>query len=379
MRAIVVCSAQGGVGKTTVAVQIARALEGLGERTVLVDLDPVGPATHALAPGAAGPPASSGSSSAPGASGAGEGPSLAAALTGRWSGRAADLVRAGQAGPGVIPAIGLEDVGAVLSARAEGRLRGLVASLMGEEKAVVVDCPAGPVGRVGPFTAVALAAVAPLGGSGGGVLAVMTPSGPQVAGTAELLGRVPPGAVLGLVVNGVGPTRIGASHHDLGRRLGVPVLARVPSVARPESATAVGEVIGGLAELLAGSTGVSAAWRALWAAIDGMAQRDRELLGLVQAELDRVARDPTADLDIEFELALELLRGNPAHDRLVSRCAEVLTMRRAAVGDFPEVTDPLAGPAPPPPPDAELSVHDRLNLLAPWAAEQRRAQGAGDG
>src|SRR5919108_141546 len=119
MRAIVVCGAHGGVGKTTVAVHLARALEGLGERTVVVDLDPVG---HALA------------------------------------------------------------------------------------------------------------AVAPLGGSGGGVLAVMTSSGAQVAGTAGLLGRVPPGAVLGLVVNRVGPTRIGASHHDLGRRLGVPVLARVPSV-----------------------------------------------------------------------------------------------------------------------------------------------------
>src|SRR5919108_201552 len=112
MRAIVVCGAHGGVGKTTVAVHLARALEGLGERTVVVALAPVGP----------------------------------------------------------------------------------------------------------------------LGGSGGGVLAVMTSSGAQVAGTAGLLGRVPPGAVLGLVVNRVGPTRIGASHHDLGRRLGVPVLARVPSV-----------------------------------------------------------------------------------------------------------------------------------------------------
>jgi Mrp family chromosome partitioning ATPase len=366
MRAIVVCSAHGGVGKTTVAVHLARALEGLGERSVVVDLDPVGHATDALAP-----------------QGVGTGPSLAAALTGRWSGRASDLIRAGQGGPGgpgVIPAVGLDDVGAVLSAKADVRLRGLVASLMGEEKAVVVDCPAGPVGRVGPFTSVALAAVAPLGGSGGGVLAVMTPSGPQVGGTADLLGRVPPGAVLGLVVNRVGPTRIGASHHDLGRRLGVPVLARMPLVGRPEGAAAVGEVIGGLAELLASGSGngVSAAWRALWAAIDGTAQRDGELLGLVQAELDRLARDPTAELDVEFELALELLRGTPAHDRLVERCGEVLAMRRPDRHDFADLAGPLAAPAPPPSPDAEPSVHDRLNRLAPWAADQRRGQGAGE-
>jgi cellulose biosynthesis protein BcsQ len=365
MRAIVVCSAEGGVGKTTVAVHLARALEGRGERSVVIDLDPVGHATDALAP-----------------RGVGAGPTLAAALTGRWSGRASDLIRAGQGGPGVIPAVGLDDVGAVLSAKADVRLRGLVASLMGEERAVVVDCPAGPVGRVGPFTSVALAAVAPLGGSGGGVLAVMTPSGSQVAGTAELLGRVPPGAVLGLVVNRVGPTRIGASHHDLGRRLGVPVLARVPSVGRPEGAAAVGEVIGGLASLLAGGggsgSGVSAAWRALWAAIDGTAQRDGELLGLVQAELDRLARDPSADADVEFELAVELLRGTPAHDRLVSRCAEVLAMRQGGrlagsgagpgPGGFAGLADPLAAPAPSPPSDAEASVHDRLNRLAPWAA-----------
>jgi cellulose biosynthesis protein BcsQ len=363
MRAIVVCSAHGGVGKTTVAVHLARALEGLGERSVVVDLDPVGHATDALAP-----------------QGVGAGPSLAAALTGRWSGRAVDLIRAGQGGPGVIPAVGLEDVGAVLSAGAEARLRGLVASLMGQEKAVVVDCPAGPVGRVGPFTAVALAAVAPLGGSGGGVLAAMTPSGWQVEGTAGLLGRVPPGAVLGLVVNRVGPTRIGASHHDLGRRLGVPVLARVPAVARPEGAAAVGEVVGGLAGLLAGATGVSAAWRSVWAAIDGTAQRDGELLGLVQADLDRVARDPTAELDVEFELALELLRGTPGHDRLVERCGEVLAMRRAGVAqvaDFADLAGPLAAPSPPPS-DAEVSVHDRLNRLAPWAADQRRGPDAGE-
>jgi Mrp family chromosome partitioning ATPase len=361
MRAIVVCGAHGGVGKTTVAVHLARALEALGERTVVVDLDPVGHATDALAPQGVGAGPSTGPSA---------GPSLAAALTGRWSGRASDLIRAGEAGPGVIPAVGLDDVGAVLSAKAEGRLRGLVASLMGEERAVVVDCPAGPVGRVGPFTSVALAAVAPLGGSGGGVLAVMTSSGAQVAGTAGLLGRVPPGAVLGLVVNRVGPTRIGASHHDLGRRLGVPVLARVPLVGRPEGAAAVGEVIGGLAELLASSTGVSAAWRSLWAAIDGTAQRDSELLGLVQAELDRLARDPNAELDVEFELALELLRDTPGHERLVERCGEVLAMRRGDVRNFAGLGDPLAAPspAPPAPSDGELTVHDRLNRLAPWAA-----------
>jgi hypothetical protein len=35
----------------------------------------------------------------------------------------------------------------VLSAQAPVRLRGLLASLMREARAVVVDCPAGPAGR----------------------------------------------------------------------------------------------------------------------------------------------------------------------------------------------------------------------------------------
>src|SRR5690606_28476255 len=119
------CSARGGVGKTTVAVQLARALESLGERTVLVDLDPTGPGTAALAP-------------LPG-----EGPSLATALTGQWRGRAADLVRPSASGPAVIPAVGLGDVAAVLAAGAETRLRSLVVSLLGEGATVVVDCPGG--------------------------------------------------------------------------------------------------------------------------------------------------------------------------------------------------------------------------------------------
>jgi hypothetical protein len=212
---------------------------------------------------------------------------------------------------------------------------------------------------VSPFTAAALAAVAPLGGSGGGVLAVMTASGLEVAATAALLARVPPGAVLGLVVNGVAESAIDASRHHLGRHLGVPVLARLPFVANQQGAGFVAHVIGQLAELLVNGNGVTAAWGALWAAIDRSAQHVEGLVALLDAELGRLAADPGAELDGEFDLGLELLAGTDVYVRLAERRAEVLAMRRDHVGDSPAT--------PPPAPKTAMSVQERLNRLAPWA------------
>lgn len=48
---VVICSQKGGVGKTTVAVNLALALADRGHRVLLVDLDPQGGVGHSLAKG----------------------------------------------------------------------------------------------------------------------------------------------------------------------------------------------------------------------------------------------------------------------------------------------------------------------------------------
>jgi Mrp family chromosome partitioning ATPase len=355
--AVAVCGARGGVGTTTVAVGLVRALDALGSPCVLVDLDPVGHATAALTPTP--PPA---------------GASLGAALGGRWTGDAAELVHRGPTGPGVVPATGLDDVLSVLSTRAQGRLSGLVSALGEGQGWVVLDCPPGPVGRVSAFTAAALSAVAEAGGPGGGVLAVMSPAAPEVAGTAALLGRVPPHAALGIVVNGVGDSAIEASRHDVGRRLGVPVLARIPAAAQPGAVGAVDPAIRMLAEVMTSPDGLAAARAALLSG-DGSGRRDATLVRLLQAELTKLSRDPDAEFDPEFELGLELLQGTHVYDRL-ARGREELEERRARPEPVPPARPGPSGPPQPEPvapaaspsPAADASIHDRIHRLAPWAA-----------
>jgi CobQ/CobB/MinD/ParA family nucleotide binding protein len=259
-RTIAVCSARGGVGKTTVATRLARALRAHGQRSVLVDLDPRGCATAALEPSTC---------------------------------------------------VGLEALGPIGATEVEDRVCQLVAGLAGDGAAVVVlDCPPESPGRVGPITGAALAATR-TGGPGSGVLAVMSPAAPDPAGTAELLARGRPEAVLGVVVNGVRDSGIEASHHDVARCLGAPVLARVPAVDHPAATGAVDDAIGMLAGVLMSDVGVAAAWAELQLAPHESAKRDAELGRLLERELARLELDPDVELDPEFELGLELLRNRP--------------------------------------------------------------------
>jgi cellulose biosynthesis protein BcsQ len=345
MPAIAVCSARGGIGTTTVAVGLVRALDSRGTDSVLVDLDPAGRATALLAPGAGD-----------------RGPSLGAALSGRWAGPAAELVRAGTAGEAVVPAVGLADVGAVLATGAEVRLTDLVADLADGDTTVVIDCPPGRPDRIGPFTAPALAAVAHAQGVAGVVLAMMTPTQPEVTGTAALLDRVPPGARLGLVLNRVTSSAIAASLHHVGRHLRAPVLARIPDVEHPGQSGAVDIAVGALAELLTNDRRSAAAWTGLGAALDDAARRDAELCDLLEAELDKVARDPGAELDSEFALGLELLQGTHAYDRLAQRRDDLRAARAAR--------DARAARTDPPPRQAVIGIGHQLPPWAPWAPKR---------
>jgi CobQ/CobB/MinD/ParA nucleotide binding domain len=288
-RTVAVCSARGGAGKTMVAARLARALATRGERSVLVDLDPRGCATAALAP-----PACYGLAR-----------SVFAATGHAATGHNVDAVDLN-----VVRSVGLEALGQVRRADVEDSVCHLVAGLASEAATVVLDCPPESPGRVGPVTGAALAAVR-AGGPGSGVLAVLSPAAPDLTGTAELLARGGPGAVLGLVINGVRTSGIEASHHDVARCMGAPVLARVPAVDHPGSPGVVDDTIEALAGLLTSERDLAEAWAELRAVAGESAKRDAELARLLDGELARLERDPDIELDPEFELGLELLRNRP--------------------------------------------------------------------
>lgn len=121
---------KGGVGKTTVAINLAAALVEAGRRVLVVDLDPQGHATEGL--------------------GLGdrydfEGPAiLASALLGRWDGPPAELVATGAGGIDVIPAnveqFVVEPQLVAIRGR-EHRLAQLLEPLSDSYDWALIDCP----------------------------------------------------------------------------------------------------------------------------------------------------------------------------------------------------------------------------------------------
>ncbi len=130
MRSLAIVNQKGGVGKTTVAINLAAALEEAGRRVLLVDLDPQGHATEGLGLG------DRYDTDAPA--------TLAAALLGRWDGSPAELVMTGAGGIDVIPASVEQFVveAQLVSVRGrEHRLAHLLEPLSSTYDWVLIDCP----------------------------------------------------------------------------------------------------------------------------------------------------------------------------------------------------------------------------------------------
>jgi len=130
MRCLAVVNQKGGVGKTTVTVNLASALAELGRRVLVVDLDPQGHATEGLGLGdrydCDGPA------------------TLARALLGRWAGNPTELVMPTATGVDLIPANVEQFVvePQLVSVRArEHRLTRLLEPLAAGYDWVLIDCP----------------------------------------------------------------------------------------------------------------------------------------------------------------------------------------------------------------------------------------------
>jgi chromosome partitioning protein len=128
---LAVVNQKGGVGKTTVTVNLAAAFVAVGQRVLVVDLDPQGHATEGLGLGdrydAEGPL-----------------PTLTAALLGRWEGPAADLVVTGAEEIDVIPATVEQFVveAQLVAVRGrEHRLAHLLEQVSPKYDWVLIDCP----------------------------------------------------------------------------------------------------------------------------------------------------------------------------------------------------------------------------------------------
>jgi len=114
---------KGGVGKTTVAVNLAYGLAISGRRVLLIDMDPQGSAGHAL--------------------GMGEGPGAALLMSGSPMGHCVQQARAGL---DLVQAdINLAQISKQIEAMAMGRERVLARALSDQSRwdIVIIDCPPG--------------------------------------------------------------------------------------------------------------------------------------------------------------------------------------------------------------------------------------------
>ena len=127
MRTIAVCNQKGGVGKTTVAINLGAALAERGQRTLLVDLDPQGHLTEGLGLAEAAEPAT-----------------LAGLLLGKWDGGLAELVVPVGERLDAVPAsvdLFLAEAGLVLARGREHKLARALEPLRGAYDYCLIDCP----------------------------------------------------------------------------------------------------------------------------------------------------------------------------------------------------------------------------------------------
>jgi Mrp family chromosome partitioning ATPase len=291
-RVVALLNDKGGVGRTTIALRLARCLGGLGGRSLVIDLDPIGSLT-ASTPNDA------------------DGRSLAGVLAGRAVASIDELTQVRPSGLRVVPGWDLDrlDVDDLARDRFVALLGGL-----DHEVTVIVDCP----NSVWALSQLGLHAV-DAGGPGSGVLVVALPTTTTLNNATRRLG---PDSVLGLVINQTRPSVIDASLHDVPRRYGLPVLARIPWDEDLEDLEPTGDghgpgslAIGGLAELLLTDPAMAGPRSGLAELLDTAAARDAELAELLTAVANKRIVEGTGDP--EFSLGLDLLDDDEAHDRII--------------------------------------------------------------
>lgn len=238
MKTTAVVNQKGGVGKTATSANVAGALAELGQRVLVVDLDPQGHLTKALQLPAATPPAT-----------------LAAALTGAWSGDPAALLVMYAGAAGRLAAIpnALEMFTAAreldrLRAREE-RLARILAPLGNMFDHALIDCPPALDILTDNALTAADGVLIPVQAEDSSLHALHLLLGQVAALEAEL--RREPLALHGLVISmldrgpgGVARSNVGRSVVGEFERLDLPILATIPRGVPVTEAWRYGKTVG---------------------------------------------------------------------------------------------------------------------------------------